>query len=158
MQYQYVRMKEKYANEIINNWHYEDIYSFYDMTADEGDLKIFTDRSYWKNTIFAVLNENNDLIGWSSYYFEKEIAWLSLGLKPELTGNGLGEEFVSDCIRFAESHYKLKKQAIKLDAALFNRRAIKVYERVGFIVSSRITKNTHIGKVDFLRMGKTLND
>ena len=89
MQYQYVHMKEKYANEIINNWHYEDIYSFYDMAADEGDLKIFTDRSYWKNTIFAVLNENNDLIGWSSYYFEKEIAWLSLGLKPELTGNGL---------------------------------------------------------------------
>ena len=79
-------------------------------------------------------------------------------IKPELTGNGLGEEFVSDCIRFAKSHYKLKKQAIKLDAALFNRRAIKVYERVGFSVCSRITKNTHIGKVDFLRMEKTLND
>ncbi len=128
------------------------------MTADEGDLKIFTNRSYWKDTIFSVLNDNNELIGWSSFYLENGIVWLSLGLKPKLTGTGLGEEFVLDCIRFTKSHCKPKKQAIKLDVALFNRRAIKVYERAGFIETSRIIKNTQIGKVEFLRMAKTLTD
>jgi ribosomal-protein-alanine N-acetyltransferase len=156
MLYQYKPMEEEYANEIIHNWHYSDIYAFYDMTADKGDLKIFTDRSYWKDTIFSVLNENDELIGWSSFYLENGIVWLSLGLKPELTGTGLGEEFILDCIRFAKSHYQLKKQAIKLDVALFNRRAIKVYKRAGFIETNRIIKNTQIGKVEFLRMTKTL--
>jgi len=53
-------MNDEYANEIIANWHYDGIYSFYDMTADEEDLKIFKDRGYWENTIFAVLDRCDD--------------------------------------------------------------------------------------------------
>ena len=164
-------MKEEYANEIINNWHYDGIYSFYDMTADEEDLKVFTDRGYWKDTIFAVLNENNELVGWSSFYLENEIVWLSLGLKPGLTGIGLGEEFVSECVNFAKSHYKPNKQIVKFDVALFNQsaikdlgagfgpfnqRAIKVYERVGFSEFGRVIKHTRKGRVEFIQMKRDL--
>jgi len=114
MQYRFIYMNDEYANEIVDNWHYDGIYSFYDMTADEGDLKIFTDRRYWENTIFAVLDEFDALIGWSSFYMEDEVLWLSLGLKPELTGLGSGKEFVSECIQFARSHYKLDKEPIRI--------------------------------------------
>jgi len=46
MQYRFISMNDEYADEIVDNWHYDGIYSFYDMTADEEDLKIFTDRGY----------------------------------------------------------------------------------------------------------------
>jgi ribosomal-protein-alanine N-acetyltransferase len=156
MKYQYIPMKEEYANEIINNWHYDGIYSFYDITTDEKDLKVFTDRAYWKDTIFAVLNENNELVAWSSFYIENEIVWLSLGLKPELTGIGLGEEFVFECVNFAQSHYKPDKKIVKFDVALFNQRAIKVYERVGFSEFDRVIKHTSKGKVEFIQMKRDL--
>jgi ribosomal-protein-alanine N-acetyltransferase len=152
MQYRFVSMKDGYANEIVDYWHYEGIYSFYDMTADEEDLKIFTDRTYWANTTFAVLNESNVLIGWASFFFEEGVLWLSLGLKPELTGIGLGEEFVSKCIGFARTHYKLGQKPIRLDVALFNERAIKVYKRVGFCVIGKVNKNTNGGVFEFLQM------
>jgi len=154
MQYRFISMNDEYASEIVANWHYGGIYSFYDMTADEEDLKIFTDRGYWENTIFAVLDEGDDLIGWSSFFMEGEILWLSLGLKPELTGLGLGEEFVSECVEFAQSHYRLDKQPIRLEVALFNQRAIKVYERAGFRVSGQVMKNTNGGEYQFSQMTK----
>lgn len=150
-------MQEEYANEIVNNWHYNGVYSFYDMKADEDDLKLFTDKANWKNIIFAVLNKN-ELIGWSSFYLEDEMVWLALGLKPELTGKGLGEQFVTDCIQFINSSNHLNRSVIKLEVALFNQRAIKVYKRVGFAESAKITKNTHIGELNFLQMTKTCSN
>jgi len=152
MQYRFVSMNDECASEIVEEWHYDGIYSFYDMTADEEDLKIFTDRRYWRNNTFAVLDESGVLIGWSSFYVEDDALWLSLGLKPDLTGLGLGKEFVSECIEFARSYYKLDREPIRLDVALFNERAIKVYKKVGFRELGKVSKNTNGGVFEFLRM------
>jgi ribosomal-protein-alanine N-acetyltransferase len=156
MQYRFVAMQEEYAQEIVRDWHYRGIYSFYDMAADAEDLRIFVNKSYWENTTFAVLNLHEELIGWASFFIEEQDMWLSLGLKPELTGQGLGEKFVSECLVFARSHYKLNKQAIKLEVALFNKRAIKVYQRAGFAELRRVKKNTHIGEIEFLQMQQAM--
>ena len=147
-------MNEKYANDIVSNWHYDDVYSFYDMAADEDDLRIFMDTKNWQNTIRAVVNENDGLVGWASFYTENDEFWLSLGLRPDLTGQRLGEEFVSECIRHAIARYKLIKPTIKLAVALFNQRAITVYQRVGFIETNKTIRDTHIGQVDFIEMEK----
>ena len=149
-------MNEKYANDIVSNWHYDDVYLFYDMAADEDDLRIFMDTKNWQNTIRAVLNENDELVGWASFYTENDEFWLSLGLKPDLTDQGLGKEFVSECVRYAISRYKLIKHTIKLAVALFNQRAIKVYQRAGFIETNKTIKDTPIGQVDFIEMEKRI--
>jgi len=154
MKYRFVHMTEEYASEVVHNWHYDGVYAFYDMAADEEDLRIFTNRAYWEDTTFAVLNPRGELVGWATFYIEGEVMWLSLGLKPELTGRGLGEEFVSRCVEFARSHYGLGNRPIKLDVALFNKRAIKVYERAGFAEVGRITKKTHVGDIEFLQMAQ----
>jgi len=154
MKYIFTPMNEKYASDIVYNWHYDDIYSFYDMSADEDDLKIFMDIKNWQNIIRAVFNENDELVGWASFYTEDDEFWLSLGLRPDLTGQGLGEEFVSECVRYAISHYKLTKNTIKLAIALFNQRAIKVYQRAGFKEINKTIRNTPIGPVDFIEMEK----
>jgi len=157
MKYTFVRMNETYANDIISNWHYDDVYSFYDMAADEDDLRIFMDTNNWQNTIKAVLNENDELVGWATFYTENDEFWLSLGLRPDLTGQGLGEEFVSQCVKHAISEYKIK-HTIKLAVALFNQRASKVYQRAGFVETNKTIRDTHIGKVDFIEMEKHVTD
>jgi len=128
------------------------------MAADEDDLRIFMDTKNWENIVKAVLNENDELVGWASFYTENDEFWLSLGLRPDLTGRGLGEEFVSECVRYAISGYKLAKHTIKLAVALFNQRAINVYRRVGFVETSKTIRDTHIGKVAFAEMEKHIAD
>jgi len=157
MKYIFAPMNQEYANDIVSNWHYDDVYSFYDMAADEDDLKIFMDTKNWHNIIRAVLNENDELAGWASFYTENDEFWLSLGLRPDLTGQGLGAEFVSECVRYATSHYRLIKDTIKLAVALFNQRAVKVYQRAGFVETSKTVRDTHIGQVDFIEMEKTIS-
>jgi ribosomal-protein-alanine N-acetyltransferase len=153
MKYAFAPMNEEYANDIAN-WHYDGIYSFYDMTADEDDLRILMDANNWQNIIRAVLNRDDQLVGWAAFYTEDHEFWLSLGLRPDLTGQGLGEEFVLACVEYAASHYDLTKHTIKLHVALFNQRAIKAYQRVGFIETDKIIRDTHIGQLDFIEMEK----
>jgi ribosomal-protein-alanine N-acetyltransferase len=154
MKYIFTAMNQKYANDIVSNWRYDDVYSFYDMAADEEDLKMFVDTENWRNVIRAILNEDDELVGWASFYIENDEFWLSLGLRPDLTGQGLGAEFVSECVRYATSHYKSVSDTIKLAVALFNQRAVKVYQRTGFVETRKTIRNTPIGKVDFIEMEK----
>ena len=156
MQYIFAPMNQEYANDIVSNWYYDDVYSFYDMAADEDDLKIFVDTENWHNIIRAVLNENDELVGWASFYTENDEFWLSLGLRPDLTSQGLGVGFVSECVRYAISHHKPINATIKLAVALFNQRAIKVYQRAGFMETNRTVRNTHIGQVDFIEMERNI--
>ncbi|MGO1372397.1 MAG: GNAT family N-acetyltransferase [Senegalia sp. (in: firmicutes)] len=58
--------------------------------------------------------------------------WIGWGLKPELCGKGLGEKFVSACVDFAIKEYDYKGEYVHFGVAEFNKRAIKVYERLGF--------------------------
>jgi ribosomal-protein-alanine N-acetyltransferase len=156
MKYIFTPMNQEYANTIVSDWHYDDVYSFYDMAADEDDLRIFMDTSNWQSIIRAVLNADDELIGWASFYTENDEFWLSLGLRPDLTGQGLGAEFVSECVRYAISHYSPSNYTIKLAVALFNQRAIKVYQRAGFVETGRTIRDTHIGQVDFIEMKRDI--
>jgi len=156
MKYIFAPMNQQYATDIVSNWHYDDVYSFYDMAADEGDLRIFMDTSNWRDNIKAVLNEDDELVGWASFYTENDEFWLSLGLRPALTGQGLGADFVLECITYALSHHKPINDTIKLAVALFNQRAIKVYQKAGFVQTNKTIRDTHIGQVGFVEMEKAL--
>ena len=153
MKYTFVPINERYDNDIASNRHYDDVYPFYDMAADEDDLRIFMNTTNWQNTIKAVLNENDELAGWITFYTENNQFRLSLGLRSDLTGRGLGKEFVSECVRYAISGYRIE-HTIKLAVALFNQRAIEVYQRAGFVETNRTIRDTHVDKVDFIEMEK----
>jgi ribosomal-protein-alanine N-acetyltransferase len=153
MNYTFAPMNKEYASDIAG-WHYDGVYSFYDMAADEEDLGILMDTNNWRDMIKAILNEDDELVGWAAFYTENDEFWLSLGLRPDLTGRGLGREFVTQCAEYAVSQYKLIKDTIKLAVALFNQRAIKVYQRAGFAETNRTIRDTHIGQVDFIEMEK----
>jgi [ribosomal protein S18]-alanine N-acetyltransferase len=57
-----------------------------------------------------------------------------LGLRPDLTGQGLGLEFFRAGVAFARERYQ--PQRVYLHVAEFNERARRVYERAGLSVVS----------------------
>jgi ribosomal-protein-alanine N-acetyltransferase len=156
MKYIFAVMNEQYAREVAS-WHYEGIYSFYDMAADKDDLKILLDANNWRDMIKAVLDENDELIGWAAFYMENDEFWLSLGLRPDLTGRGLGEKFVYACVYNAISEHRSPKDTIKLHVAAFNQRAIKVYQRAGFVETKKLVRDIPVGQLDFLEMEKHIS-
>jgi len=156
MQYNFIKMNQNYAEEIAYQWKYKGKYSFYDTTADKEDLAEFLDPKTWDRT-FAVLNKENDLIGFYSYTFQDEIMWIGFGLKPDLTGQGLGKEFVKSGIEYGIEHFDYQKEHIMLAVAEFNKRAIKLYKNLGFKTTEKYDQPTNGGVYKFYKMKKILN-
>jgi RimJ/RimL family protein N-acetyltransferase len=122
-------------------WRYPPPYDFYD--GDQEPVKN-------PERYFAVRDERS-LIGF--FYFERKGDTLEygLGLRPELTGRGFGEEFSRAGLEFGRARFRPKK--IILNVAAFNERAIKVYERLGFYEVGRHTRNfKRWGAVEFVEM------
>ena len=82
--------------------------------------------------------------------------WIGFGLKPEYTGKSLGYNFVQSGIEFGLEEYKYKKDYIMLAVAEFNKRAIKLYEKLGFNTTEKYMQETNGGEYKFLKMKKRL--
>lgn len=153
MKYKFVSMNKKHAREMINNWKYEGEYSVYDYCNEEESL---LEEESWGFGKFAALDENNNLIGELTIEFFEEVdesseddgyvdiktvkdnpnkiyeMWIGFGLRPDLTGQGLGSEYVSECVDFAVNHHNYKGDYVRLGVAEFNKRAIKSYKKADF--------------------------
>ena len=123
----------------ISCWRYEEPYSIYDGDPTSVDAILQPRSSY-----HSVHDESGDLAGYFCFGEDAQVASgrrlglygaepaldLGLGMRPDLTGRGLGEAFVYAGLRFARETYS--PPAFRLTVAAFNRRAIRVYERTGF--------------------------
>jgi RimJ/RimL family protein N-acetyltransferase len=130
------------AFELMAAWRYPPPYDFYD-----GDV----DPVLNPERFFEARDEAEELIGF--YYFEPNPPDLDygLGLRPDLTGQGLGLEFFRAGLTFARERYQ--PQRVYLHVAEFNERALRVYERSGFsVVSSHVRTFDRFGEVTFLTM------
>ena len=123
-------------------WRYPPPYDFYDSDADP----VLNPERF-----FGARDEAAELIGF--YYFEPKPPDLDygLGLRPDLTGQGLGLEFFRAGLSFAHERYRPRH--VFLHVAAFNERAKRVYERAGFrVVSSHVRTFERFGEVEFLTM------
>lgn len=148
-------MKLEEAQEIVK-WRYGSPYSRYDMSDDVEDIQELMDGTY-----FSAKNLENELIGFFCFglnaqinainkqavYSDQSALDIGLGLRPDLTGQGKGEDFLMAGIQFAEKHYTFQK--LRLSVAAFNKRAISLYEKVGFVITGELI-NKHNREVFFL--------
>jgi ribosomal-protein-alanine N-acetyltransferase len=117
--------------EVIAEWRYPEPFSFYNWTADPGDLRELLDPSLRGEAYWAVKDDAGDLVGHFSFKPKDErTIEIGLGLRPDLTGRGLGASFLSAGLDFARDRFQPDR--FVLSVATFNERAIKVYERAGF--------------------------
>ena len=145
-------MNQQEAEEIANDWKYDNIYSFYDMTADKEDFLEFIDSSKPGNKCFSCYLGNELFAYYSIDIIEESEAELGLGLKPDFTGKGHGINFVNSVINHATSMYGIC--SFTLSVALFNERAIKVYKKAGFVEDGVFIQKTNGGDYEFLKMIK----
>lgn len=156
--FNFMQMKEENAATIAK-WKYEEPYSIYNMDeSNESILELMNGEYY------CVLYPDNVLIGYicirdaarvpggyenGIYSSDKNID-IGLGLKPELTNKGFGYNFLTSSIHFLKERYDIHD--FQLVVAAFNERAIKVYERVGFVKGVHFKSRVDDIEIDFVVM------
>ena len=134
----------------IAAWHYEPPYSFYDARADQDDLALLLAEESRAGTHFSAFGEDGELVGFFSFGVEGDDVVVGLGLRPDLTGRGLGLAFVEAGLAFARERFSPGR--FRLSVATFNERAIRVYERAGFEPLRTYDHATNGGVYPFLEM------
>lgn len=145
-------MSQSHALKIANEWKYEGIYSFDDMTEDMEDYEEFIDEQLRnQNNHYEAIIEN-ELAGFFCVIQEGESLEIGLRLRPDLCGKGLGKEFLNQILDFIGRYYQAKTYI--LNAALFNQRAIRLYHAFGFLDEAVITRRSNGGTYEFLALKK----
>jgi ribosomal-protein-alanine N-acetyltransferase len=139
----------------IAEWHYDGSYAFYDMDQDADDLAELLTPANWPERYQAVVDEQGALVGFFCFQPEPDgnAVEIGLGLRPNLTGHGLGRPFLEAGLRHAERTYH--PTCITLAVAAFNAGAIRLYEQAGFRTVRRFQQATNGGCHAFLAMTRT---
>ena len=148
-QYRFEPMSQRQARAVAA-WQYDPPYDFYDAVADPEDLAELLDPVQREGRDFVVRSDPDGLVGFFMFKHEGGTVEVGLGLRPDLTGRGLGLSFLLAGLEFARERYAPAQ--FRLAVAAFNQRAIRVYERAGFRQGESYMHRTNGGEHLFLRM------
>jgi ribosomal-protein-alanine N-acetyltransferase len=139
--------------EAIAEWRYAEPYSFYDWAADVDGLGELLDPSLRGEAYWAVEDDAGELVGHFSFKpKDEQTVEIGLGLQPDLTGLGLGGSFLTAGLEFAWGRFAPER--FVLSVATVNERAIKVYERAGFVPVRVYMHSTGGREWEFLEMAR----
>jgi ribosomal-protein-alanine N-acetyltransferase len=138
------------AAEVIARWRYDEPYAFYDLGGD--DLQEFMDESRWGNILFKVRDERDEVVGFLEFKRAGDELEIGLGLRPDLTGRRLGGEFMAMGLDFARRRFRPGR--FRLAVAAFNERAVRVYERAGFVRTGTHVRQLDGRDVEFIDMAR----
>jgi ribosomal-protein-alanine N-acetyltransferase len=127
--------------EAIARWRYEPPYDFYDADADHRDLAELLDPELRGDRYFSARDASDELVGFFGIGYDDGVVGIGVGLRPDLTGRGLGLGFLEDGLAFAKERYAPERY--RLSVAEFNQRAITVYERAGFVETRSYVHETN---------------
>jgi ribosomal-protein-alanine N-acetyltransferase len=140
-----VEMTEIYATDIVT-WRYDAPYNCYDMTTVDPAALVDTSDGY-----FALVDQTG-LIGFRSFGADGQVPGGNYddsaldtggGLRPVLTGKGLGREAISVGLDFGRRTFA--PAAFRVTVATFNIRARRVVTSLGFQSIGRFV-SSHDGK------------
>lgn len=149
MQLTLKKMQQEHTHQIASR-HYPAPYDFYDADQDQEDLAELLDPHSWQESYYSVFNEEDELVGLFQFKPDGQTVEVRLGLRPDLTGKGLGRAFLTAGLIFGQEHFSVEMWS--LSVATFNTRAIRLYEQVGFTPLITFLHHTNGGEYEFLRM------
>jgi [ribosomal protein S18]-alanine N-acetyltransferase len=149
--YTIVPMDESAARAIVE-WHYPPPYDFYDALPEET-AEILSD-SFRAGRFFAAIDASGELAGFFEFKHERVPLEVGLGMRPDLTGQGRGVEFVRAGMEFARDQFGASD--LMLAVADFNLRAIAVYQRAGFVETGEYQHQIGEREYRFLTMAAVL--
>ncbi|HEY2551880.1 MAG TPA: GNAT family protein [Streptosporangiaceae bacterium] len=130
---QIVPLTPEHAADIVT-WRYPPPYDCYDMTG--ADSAVLTDPA---SGFFALTGDAGELIGFRSFGQDGQVPGGSYdasaldtggGLRPELTGRGLGREAIGTGLDYGRQRFA--PPAFRVTVASFNARALTVLTALGF--------------------------
>ncbi|MBS4193042.1 GNAT family N-acetyltransferase [Bacillus sp. FJAT-49705] len=137
MQFFIKNMCEDFAIQILK-WNYNAPYDFYNNEVNSDSIKEMLENPY-----YVVEDNYKKLVGFfctgasaqvpiGSQFgaYSEDFIDIGIGMKPELTGQGLGYMFFSFVLHHIQETNK--DVPIRLTVAKFNKRAIHLYEKIGF--------------------------
>jgi ribosomal-protein-alanine N-acetyltransferase len=143
-------MTESCARAILS-WRYEPPYHFYNQDPAQLDNLI---RNSFLNSAyhyFAVLDDKDSLIAFRCFGedarvpggdYSSDALDMGEGLRPDLTGHGLGPRVIRAAMDFARVEFS--PRAFRATVAEFNLRAQRACEKVGYVLARRFFA-THSG-------------
>ena len=144
------------ADQIAREWHYNDMYSFYNMENDPEDLEEIITPKLRGDKYYQVVDDQDELVGYFCLErLSEEKVEVGLGLRPDLTGRGLGLNFITEIEAFIQNNFNYR--IVVLSVASFNKRAIKVYQRAGFKTDGSKLQKSNDGVYEFINLSKTVN-
>jgi [ribosomal protein S18]-alanine N-acetyltransferase len=125
----------------LRTWRYPQPYAVYNLAGadEEEDLCYFLDPH---NQFHSVLDEAGALVGFCSFGEDAQVPGgdytalaldIGLGLRPDLTGQGLGATFLDAILSFAQEHFE--PSHFRATVASFNVRSRRLFEGHGFCVT-----------------------
>jgi len=139
----------------VQSWRYEAPYDFYNPTSDT--LAAFLDPLYH---YYSVMDERGELIAFRCFGADAQVPGgdysadaldMGGGLRPDLTGQGLGPRVMNAAIEFARIQFA--PRVFRTTVAAFNRRALRACEKVGYEpVQSFIATHNGMPFVVLMRM------
>lgn len=130
MEFLFRPINEDDANVIISYKHGND-YKCFDAEKHASDIDTLLAST--AVDFYVAVNEEEEIIGFSEVAFDEEgIMEMSGALLPEFAGEGLGYDFLTQCIDYLIDQYDYDRPNIVTLIKPEDRRAVKVFERVGF--------------------------
>jgi len=117
------------AADLISGWGYSYPYDVYDFKGKKNGYLF--NNAIWGIEQFCLIYKN-EVIGQVACQYDNGNLWVGWALSPELCGKGNGTLFITRCIdelRRVKQFYG----PLYLKVAAWNKRAIKAYQKAGFI-------------------------
>lgn len=139
-------MTERYAREIAS-WQYDPPYHVYGYSPSEKEESVAYLMAA-ENRVFALVR-GGEVVAFRSFGRDGQVpggtydeGYLDTGggLRPDLTGKGLGEEMLRRGLEFGFEQFESSR--FRVTVAAFNQRALKVCRRVGFREGQRFRRQS----------------
>ena len=152
-------MTEEAARAVLA-WRYEGLYAFYN--TDPQDLHDGL-QEMLAGSYYAATDGHGALVGFFCFgapaqvpgghlydLYADEALDIGLGMRPDLTGRGLGRGFLTAGLDFARQRFA--PATFRLAVAAFNQQAIRLDEKLGFQAVATFVSPTRNGEATFWLM------
>lgn len=145
MAYSFEPMDEHTAR-IVLGWRYEPPYDLYNTPLQHIDKGVETLLDPL-NGYYKLTGSMGDIVAYCCFGPDGQVPGgdyaldaldIGLGLRPDLTGQGLGSTYVAAVLDFAGEYFK--PPAFRVTVAAFNKRALKVWQGAGFQVEQTLLR------------------
>lgn len=135
--------------EELSRWRYEPPFDFYNWSSWEVMQQLgleFGDADIRLRQYAAVRNADGLFVGFAQFFSLLGVIRLGLGLRPDLCGLGMGLRFVQAIVE--EALRRAPGDEIDLEVHVWNSRAIRTYEKAGFVITDTYERTAGAATVE----------